>query len=117
MVSASIPSYMSVVYGCIESWGFEPIKKLTVRTGRFRLTFGIGLAPYHVRLMPSRTVYFHIQLVSGTVCVATVVLLLGFGVLLPPVVVTPGGPHESICLDSSQVDSPTNMTLNLHNRS
>ena len=52
---------------------------------------------------------------SGTVCVATVVLLLGFGVLLPPLVVTPGGPHESICLDSSQVDSPTNMTLNLHN--
>jgi hypothetical protein len=53
--------------------------------------------------------------VAGTVSIATVVLLFGSTVILPPLVVTPGGPHESMCLDSSQVNSPTNVTLNLHN--
>ncbi|HVH15034.1 MAG TPA: hypothetical protein VNA15_04870 [Candidatus Angelobacter sp.] len=56
-----------------------------------------------------------VALASGTACVATVVLLLGLGVLLPHLVQNPGGPHETLCLDSSQVNSPTNMTLNLHN--
>jgi hypothetical protein len=53
--------------------------------------------------------------VAGTVSIATVVLLLGSSVLLPPLVHNPGGPHEDLCLDSSQVNSSTNMTLNLHN--
>ena len=54
-------------------------------------------------------------LAGATVSIATIVLLAGSSVLLPPLVVTPGAPHETLCLVSSQVNSPTNVTLSLNN--
>ena len=53
-------------------------------------------------------------LVCVAACITTGVALVdsGGGYSLP---VTPGGPHEGLCLDSSQVNSSTNATLNLTN--
>src|SRR3989441_1415511 len=64
----------------------SPIKKLTVRTGRFRLTLGIGLAPYHVRRMPSRNVYFHIQQVGESLT------------LLPRIITKPTDPRTATAI-------------------
>ena len=48
------------------------------------------------------------------VTTATVTLAVLF-VVFPMLLVHPGGPHEGLCLESSQVSSPTNVTLNVIN--
>jgi hypothetical protein len=50
--------------------------------------------------------------VCGTIAVALGMFLSGYG---QSILVTAGGPHETLCFESSQLNSSTNMSLNLVN--
>jgi hypothetical protein len=51
--------------------------------------------------------------VCGPIAVAAGLFLTGYGQSI--LIHNPGGPHETLCLESSQLNSSTNMSLNLVN--
>jgi hypothetical protein len=54
-----------------------------------------------------------IAAICGTIAGAATLVLTGYGT--PIIIHGPGGPHEDLCLISSHVNSPTNISLNLLN--